>query len=151
MPNLSRTIATLSVTILLSGIFQSVQAQRTFDTNAAAQGQRGRTSSPTGSGLQGMGANVRSNVTGKQVPRYLPAAGFGSIAGRQFGLPQTNLDSFVAQAQGNAELIYGDEGEDGPPPYEYFTEEHRIEAGINNSQLTTGHASDLPEAWGWPD
>jgi hypothetical protein len=148
MPNLFRTIATLSVTMLLSGIFHSVQAQRTFDTNAAAQGQRGRTSSTTGGG---MGANVRSSLTAKQIPRYLPAAGFGSIAGRQFGLPQTNLDSFVAQAQGNAELIYGDEGEDGPPPYEYFMEENRIEAGINNSQLTTGHASDLPEAWGWPN
>jgi hypothetical protein len=148
MPNLSRTIAMLSAAVLLSGFSQSVRAERTFDTTAAAQGQTGRTSSATQRGAQFIGAGVR-RLTSKQIPRYLPAAGFGAIAGRS-GLPQTNLDSFVAQAGGNAELIYGDEGEDGPPPYALFTDDHHIESGISDP-LTTGHASGLPEAWGWPN
>lgn len=70
--------------------------------------------------------------------------------GSQGGLPSTSMDSFVANAGGMAELIYGDEGEEGPPPYFEFTEEHRIERGINEPMLTTGHRSALPEAWGWP-
>ena len=64
-------------------------------------------------------------------------------------LPVTNLDSFVAQS-GYNDLIYGDEGVDDIPPYFTFDESHRIERGINQAGLTTGHASDTPEAWGWP-
>jgi hypothetical protein len=69
-----------------------------------------------------------------------------------FVLPPTNLDSFVAQS-GYDFNIYGDEGEDDIPPLFVFSEEKRIERGIersNNSTLTTGHRSDAPEAWGWP-
>lgn len=69
----------------------------------------------------------------------------------KFVLPITNLDSFVAQS-GYDDLIYGDEGVDDIPPYFSFTEEHRIERGIERSNpgLTTGHRSDAPDAWGWP-
>lgn len=69
-----------------------------------------------------------------------------------FVLPVTNLDSFVAQS-GYDDLIYGDEGVDDIPPYFEFTEEHRIERGIERSNpgLTTGHPSDAPDAWGWPN
>jgi hypothetical protein len=64
-------------------------------------------------------------------------------------LPITNLDSFVAQS-GYNDLIYGDEGIDDIPPYFVFDESHRIERGIWNADLSTGHRSDAPEAWGWP-
>jgi hypothetical protein len=64
------------------------------------------------------------------------------------GLPPTSLDSFVSNAGGSAELIYGDEGTDGLPPYYGFDPSHRINAGITSSGLTTGHGSYLPDAWG---
>jgi hypothetical protein len=66
-------------------------------------------------------------------------------------LPTTQLDSFVHNAGASADLIYGDEGTDGPPPYSEFTPIHRIDAGIHGSRaagLTTGHRSKLPSAWG---
>src|SRR5574337_2048480 len=46
------------------------------------------------------------------------------------GLPPTSMDSFVYEAGGNAELIYGDEGVTNIPPYFEFTYEHRINNGI---------------------
>jgi hypothetical protein len=67
------------------------------------------------------------------------------------GLPPTNMDSFVYQAGGNAEHIYGDEGYHGKPPYMEFLTANRIDAGIYNDRdagLTTGHGSYMPDAWG---
>ncbi|MDZ4833630.1 MAG: hypothetical protein SGJ27_07600 [Candidatus Melainabacteria bacterium] len=67
------------------------------------------------------------------------------------GLPNTSLDSFVLNAGGHAEHIYGDEGADGIPPYFEFTKAHRINTGITGTRdtgLTTGHGSYLPDAWG---
>ena len=69
------------------------------------------------------------------------------------GLPAVNTDSFVHEAGGNAELIYGDEtdGLHGPPPFNEFTQQHRIEAGITGDRaqgLTDGKASLLPNSWG---
>jgi hypothetical protein len=67
------------------------------------------------------------------------------------GLPPTALDSFVNEAGGQAELIYGDEGVDGKPPYMEFDQTHRINAGITGSTalgLTTGHGSMLPNGVG---
>jgi hypothetical protein len=75
--------------------------------------------------------------------------GMGGTGGRQ--LPPTNLDSFVTQAGGQAELIYGDEGTTGLPPLDNFKKENRIDAGIfgiNDLGLTTGHGSVMPDAWG---
>jgi len=74
-------------------------------------------------------------------------------SGGQFrnGLPPTQLDSFVLNAGRHAENIYGDESLSGPPPYECFTKTHRINTGITgdrDSGLTTGHGSQLPDAWG---
>jgi hypothetical protein len=77
----------------------------------------------------------------------------GNFALRQAGrntLPPTNLDSFVWQAGGHREHIYGDEGTDGPPPYNCFNYVHHIEIGINNPGLTTNHKSDAPMAWDYP-
>ncbi len=67
------------------------------------------------------------------------------------GLPPTSTDSFVRQAAGNAENIYGDEGFEGPPPFEEFVYQNRINSGIydiRDKGLTTGHGSYLPSAWG---
>ena len=62
------------------------------------------------------------------------------------GLPQTSLDSFVADAGGNADQIYGDEGTTDIPPLFGFSSGNTINSGIT-SNLTTGHASGLPSAW----
>jgi hypothetical protein len=56
-------------------------------------------------------------------------------------LPVTNLDSFVHQS-GYNDMIYGDEGTDGPPPYSYF-----LTIGSGGVNATTGHPSDAPSAW----
>lgn len=67
------------------------------------------------------------------------------------GLPPTSMDSFVLNAEGHAEHIYGDEGVDGLPPYDEFTPQHRINmgiTGIRDAGLTTGHGSMLPPAQG---
>jgi hypothetical protein len=66
-------------------------------------------------------------------------------------LPPCRLDSFVHQAGGAAEAIYGDEGIKTPPPYFGFDQSHRINAGIfgnRDAGLTTGHGSIMPSAWG---
>jgi hypothetical protein len=59
-------------------------------------------------------------------------------------LPETKLDSFVHKAgqNGMAEFIYGDEGTQGPPPYDFFM---TIQTG--GVEATTGHPSDAPSAW----
>jgi|GEM_PF-1171922 len=62
-------------------------------------------------------------------------------------LPKTTLDSFVYQAGGAAEQIYGDEGVGGLPPMFGMDESHTIGSGINSGGLTTGHQSNMPSAW----
>jgi hypothetical protein len=72
-------------------------------------------------------------------------------AGERNGLPPTTTDSFVYEAGGMAELIYGDEGTGAIPPYFDFSAEHRIEAGISGTRaqgLTTSHSSPLPSTFG---
>ena len=70
--------------------------------------------------------------------------------GGSLSLPPTMLDSFVKNAGGQADLIYGDEGTNGPPPFNSFTPEHYINSGIHSSGLTTGHQSSLPSSWDYP-
>jgi hypothetical protein len=64
-------------------------------------------------------------------------------------LPKTNMDSFVHKARnkGLAEFIYGNEGVYDKPPRDWFIE---IEPGIESGDLSTGHPSDAPSAWGFP-
>ncbi len=76
------------------------------------------------------------------------------IAQRFNQLPPCQLDSFVYQAGGQAEAIYGDEGIRTPPPFFGFDQSHRIDAGIvrqRDSGLTTGHGSVMPSAWGFDE
>jgi hypothetical protein len=73
-----------------------------------------------------------------------------ATTGNRMGLPPTTTDSFVYQAGGMADLIYGDES-NGLPPFFGFSQEHRINAGIfgqRDAGITTGHGSFLPDAWG---
>lgn len=119
-----------------------------------AEGDYGRSSSPTGQGMRGTPAQLafRTATQGAALPSTAqrPVSPSFGASGRN-GLPPTTLDSFVLNAGGNAELIYGDEGAEGLPPYEEFTQMHRINAGIfavNDAGLTTGHGSLLPNAWG---
>ncbi|MGH9548542.1 MAG: hypothetical protein ACRD3W_04170 [Terriglobales bacterium] len=97
----------------------------------------------TGSGPMGMGG-LLANPTVRQAAASLPTYLARLTPG---GLPPTRLDSFVKNADENAEMIYGDEGIE-LPPYFGFTKEHRIGSGINDSGLSTGHGSVLPSAWG---
>ncbi len=96
----------------------------------------------TGEGPGGVGSGVSSFLTGTQSVVSLPT-GLGQLT--PGGLPTTRLDSFVryAEQSGAAFMIYGDEGEDGPPPLSDFdTIGDAMWGG-----LTTGHASGLPSAW----
>jgi hypothetical protein len=110
------------------------------------------------------GASRRTNnfrlpnagFTGQQRLPGVRMTGLGGLAeihgptGRN-GLPTTSLDSFVLNAGGHAEHIYGDEGADGIPPYFEYTKAHRINTGITGQRdqgLTTGHGSYMPDATG---
>jgi hypothetical protein len=112
--------------------------------SAGTTGDIMHTSNYTGSGSQGMGG-LTSNLTGHQSTVSLPT-GLGNLT--PGGLPATNLDSFVYNAGGSAFLIYGDEGDMGPPPLFEFLPMDRIGAGNLSGQLSTGHGSNLPSAWG---
>lgn len=78
---------------------------------------------------------------------HATTAQYGYVAGGRGGLPSTSLDSFVRNAGGQAEIIYGDEGTTDIPPLFHFD---TINSGIHGQEaagLTTGHHSSLPSAW----
>ncbi len=123
---------------------QGDQRHTTYKTNQAPGNTYYGDSQPTGqqlASLSGMGT-LNLPVTG-----LMP---LDKVFGNGKRLPKTTLDSFVRNAGGSADQIYGDEGAGGLPPFFGFSSGHRIERGINSGQLTTGHRSNLPEAWGWP-
>src|SRR5579871_6877899 len=96
---------------------------------------------PTDSSIGGILGGILNGITGN---------GNGQN-GLRNGLPGTSTDSFVYEAGGSADLIYGDEGTDDIPPYFGFEKDDRINAGIfgqRDAGLTTGHGSFLPDAWG---
>lgn len=145
-----------------------VQAQaNTWDPSAAAgnvassgaQGNFGRSSYNTNE-APGQQTYGDSQWTGKQIASNsgmgtlnLPvtqAVPLDKVFGGGRRLPPTRLDSFVRSAGGSADQIYGDEGADGLPPFFGFSEGHYIGTGIHSGQLTTGHRSGLPSAWGYP-
>lgn len=140
---------------LNSDTFSSNRTGGGGDTEqSAATGIYGRTSDPTAT--QGV-PNPPRQLTGKQnspltlnPTKTTQSGGIFGAVGRN-GLPPTLMDSFVHEAGGQAELIYGDEGVVDIPPYFEFTKEHRIERGITGVRyqgLATGHSSFLPDAWG---
>jgi hypothetical protein len=91
-----------------------------------------------------------SSTFGK-IGAYVNSSAVSSSSGMRNGLPAVSMDSFVYEAAEHAEHIYGDEGIDGPPPYECFEKLHRINTGIldqRDAGLTTGHGSYLPDAAG---
>lgn len=84
-------------------------------------------------GVNGPGTSFGVSVGGAGV-----SINFGGPAGglpTRNGLPPTCLDSFVYEAGGQAELIYGDEGSNGPPPY-----------GLSSSSLGGGAGISIPGA-----
>jgi hypothetical protein len=99
---------------------QSVAAAPAIAFQAASQGDQQHTT------LQRQQA--ANMTTQQQTQPNLPVTCFGDIAGG--GLPMTQFTGFVAPAGGNAEMIYGDEGTDGPPPYFGYTEANSIQAGL---------------------
>lgn len=141
--------ASFAALLIVTFSTQAANAQGAYESQARP-GVFGRTSGTTN--------NFRrpdSEPTSNQ-RLMLPMTGLGGTApvfgptGRN-GLPVTSLDSFVLNAGGDAEHIYGDEGADGLPPYFEFTTVHRINTGIHGARdagLTTGHGSYLPDAWG---
>lgn len=137
----------LACTLMISMSAQSVQAQSAATNSLAASGARGRTTRLTGTQSQ-----FTSNISQPNLPAsYLSTLSRRSGPQAANGLPVCRLDSFVHEAGGRAELIYGDEGTNGPPPIEGFNQENRIDSGIygdRDAGLTTGHQGRLPSSWG---
>lgn len=140
---------TIFVAIFLSLLLcdQQASAQASYYSQARP-GAYGRMSATTNNFRR---ANSRQTST-QRIAR-LPMAGFGktapAIGGR--ALPPTRMDSFITNAGGRADQIYGDEGALELPPYGEFTKDHRINEGIvgqRDSGITTNHGSFLPDAWG---
>lgn len=147
----------VNLSILVTLIFASaLPAVAQGVASSGASGDQSHTSSKTGQGANGTPGSITAQTSNQQrVDLQTTMKGlapvFGGGAGSRNGLPPTRLDSFVHEAAGNAELIYGDEGAEGLPPYESFTYDHRINNGIygeRDSGLTTGHGSQMPSAWG---
>ncbi|MBX3073191.1 hypothetical protein KF728_14400 [Candidatus Obscuribacterales bacterium] len=145
---LKPSIFTLSVVALAALIY--VEPAFAQAASQARTGTFGNTSTTTNNFRRANAQFTRN----QRLPQVRPTGlgGLAQIHGRtgRNGLPVTSLDSFVLNAGGAADQIYGDEGTEGPPPFEEFTAGHRIQAGIqgNASGLTTGHGSYLPCAWG---
>ena len=119
--------------------------QGTTFTPEAPQGQTNLTSGQT----LNAGGFAGPLLQGTSTPGAVPGAPFFGLNGTGYSsnsLPPTTLDSLVFNS-GYNDTIYGDEGTTGPPPYYDFS---TINTGmILYPNLTTGHASALPSAWGY--
>jgi hypothetical protein len=115
-----------------------------YRTNEAPQQQTYGDSQRTGQQLAS-----RNGMGTLQLP-LTQMTQLDKVYGRGRGLPPTRLDSFVMNAAGSADMIYGDEGSEGIPPFFGFDDSHYIGTGIQSGGLTTGHRSGLPSAWGYP-
>lgn len=146
----------LLVVLLLNSTFTTASIAQSLPGSSAATGDRRHETNTT--------TNVAHSGPSYSLPTVSQAAAtlapvhlgnltrtYGRPSGTVRGLPPCTMDSFVRNAEGMADLIYGDEGTDGPPPFQEFDAIHRIDAGIfgdRNKGLTTGHRSHLPSAWG---
>ena len=100
-----------------------------------------------GTNSKGAGPNGQSGAV-TSAPFQGTYAAPGNFALRQQGrmtLPPTELTSIVKDS-GYSFSTYGDEGTNGPPPLSDFT---TIDGGLSGG-MTTGHPSDAPSAWGYP-
>ncbi len=148
------SMSMLSIAVVSSLLAIPSKAQEYDVPSTAATGEFGRGTDYTGDGPAGTGGiysvpttRQRTVIQPTRFGRLVPS--IGPVGWN--GLPPTVMDSFVRNSGASADLIYGDEGTDGPPPYSEFTQMHRIESGIHGGTakgLTTGHRSNLPSAWG---
>ncbi len=137
------------VAFLVTGLFDAASAQGYQQPSYSNRVQQ--------TVLRSAASSRRSAPTNSQrvaVPkaRWTTLGHAPHVSGMRNGLPPTRIDSFVLNAGVYAEHIYGDEGTGcQPPPYDCFSEAHRINTGIRgerNIGLTTGHGSVLPDATG---
>lgn len=122
--------------------------ETSWHRNLAAQGQTACTNTQ-GYASQN-GALLQGTTTG--VPLVGSNTAPGNLSLRNMGkrtLPPTRMESFV-RGSSNAEASYGDEGV-FLPPFMGFTARHRIEAGMNWPDLTTGHRANVDSAWDFPN
>ena len=126
LKSLATAIILCAVTIAPC-LAQQAQSNSVQANSAGAQGSVGRSSNLTGSGPSGTG-RLSTWSTGPQSPCNLPT-GLGNLAGAP---PPTVLDSLVADS-GYNDMIYGDEGTFGPPPYMDFLP---IGAGLGGAGAT---------------
>lgn len=144
-------LLTAALTFLLTNANSVYAYYGQPDNTAGATGAQCRYTKRTEAN-SGWTRPTRSNSV--MLPRT-STGGLAGVYGEWDGLPPTRLDSFVREAGGLANKIYGDEDEEGGlPKIEGFNPENRIEFGITNSEnhinLTTGHESYLPSACGAP-
>jgi hypothetical protein len=122
-----------------------------YHSNQASAGASGAQARHTARSGGSLGWTSPTGAQYVQLPRT-SSGGLAGVYGGASGLPPTRLDSFVKEAGGLAEYIYGDEGTNAPPPIKNFLPQNRIDFGItasaSNAGLTTGHESLLPTAWG---
>jgi hypothetical protein len=131
------------------GVILATALFTTITTRAASANFGSQTYAPRPQNVVG-NVQQRANVQQRRAGTQLASASQASPVS-QNALPATTLDSFVKNAGGSAETIYGDEGTTSVPPYYGFSYQHRINAGITGARdtgLTTGHGSMMPSAWG---
>lgn len=150
---LKTTLAVLLVMLLNSPAFAAPGSD-----SRAVTGNRSNTSRRSTSGnwygkaraTSNQGTTLRLNPSASSSPLQGGRAP-GNIALMQQGksvLPPTRLESFVKNS-GMNDAIYGDEGV-LLPEYKNFTQEHRIETGMNMPDMTTNHRISGPSAWDFP-
>jgi len=136
----------------VSGFQPGLNTSSAFAESGAAQGTAGgqtyKTNEAPAQRTYGNSRNTGNQRSVSNPAQYVP---LDKVYGGGRALPATTMDSFVFNASGSAESIYGDEGTTDIPPFNSFTDSHHINAGIHQGGLTTGHASALPEAWGYPN
>jgi hypothetical protein len=141
-----RALLTICACFMSSGAALAQVADFDMSTVAPAQGDNSGTPHPQ-SDFQPNYVPSPSQFTSNQRLDSLAYASRTILSQRSQRLPRTTLDSFVYQAGGMAEQIYGDEGSMGLPPINGLSGANVINAGITGqraSGLTTNHRSDLP-------
>lgn len=145
-----RALLTICACMMSSGAALA-QVANDFDMSTVAPAQGDNTGTPhLQSDFQPNYVPSPSRFSTNQRLASLAETSRTILSQRSQRLPRTTLDSFVYQAGGQAEQIYGDEGVMGLPPINGLGGGNVINAGIRSNGndpsrgLTTGHRSDLP-------